>query len=110
MYGCAEARQALPYRLARADPANPSAPLPGRGWRDCASWSGKPETFGGEPGPKSQRDAFFGNAVFQHMIQHEHQGSRRHISIGVQHSRSEEHTSELQSLMRTSYAVFCLKK
>src|SRR3546814_1515812 len=26
------------------------------------------------------------------------------------HSRSEEHTSELQSLMRTSYAVFCLKK
>src|SRR3546814_2254828 len=25
-------------------------------------------------------------------------------------SRSEEHTSELQSLMRTSYAVFCLKK
>src|SRR3546814_5773809 len=26
------------------------------------------------------------------------------------HGRSEEHTSELQSLMRTSYAVFCLKK
>src|SRR3546814_6331947 len=25
-------------------------------------------------------------------------------------SRSEEHTSELQSLMRTSYALFCLKK
>src|SRR3546814_2591514 len=25
-------------------------------------------------------------------------------------SRSEEHTSELQSLMRMSYAVFCLKK
>src|SRR3546814_6995563 len=29
--------------------------------------------------------------------------SRRHL-------RSEEHTSELQSLMRISYAVFCLKK
>src|SRR3546814_13505457 len=26
------------------------------------------------------------------------------------HGRSEEHTSELQSLMRISYAVFCLKK
>src|SRR3546814_1994668 len=26
------------------------------------------------------------------------------------YQRSEEHTSELQSLMRTSYAVFCLKK
>src|SRR3546814_8295316 len=29
------------------------------------------------------------------------------IAVGV---RSEEHTSELQSLMRISYAVFCLKK
>src|SRR3546814_3588832 len=28
----------------------------------------------------------------------------------VARERSEEHTSELQSLMRTSYAVFCLKK
>src|SRR3546814_10561080 len=30
--------------------------------------------------------------------------------IGRRASRSEEHTSELQSLMRISYAVFCLKK
>src|SRR3546814_3951785 len=29
---------------------------------------------------------------------------------GRQPERSEEHTSELQSLMRISYAVFCLKK
>src|SRR3546814_5258760 len=29
---------------------------------------------------------------------------------GVATARSEEHTSELQSLMRSSYAVFCLKK
>src|SRR3546814_9520325 len=28
----------------------------------------------------------------------------------ILHHRSEEHTSELQSLMRISYAVFCLKK
>src|SRR3546814_3988628 len=28
----------------------------------------------------------------------------------LDHPRSEEHTSELQSLMRHSYAVFCLKK
>src|SRR3546814_1512306 len=31
-------------------------------------------------------------------------------SKDAQHGRSEEHTSELQSLMRISYAVFCLKK
>src|SRR3546814_9905596 len=36
------------------------------------------------------------------------------VGIGIKrvidgHTRSEEHTSELQSLMRNSYAVFCLK-
>src|SRR3546814_4406170 len=31
-------------------------------------------------------------------------------NASTRHSRSEEHTSELQSLMRISYAVFCLKK
>src|SRR3546814_3049182 len=30
--------------------------------------------------------------------------------LSVVRTRSEEHTSELQSLMRISYAVFCLKK
>src|SRR3546814_1578298 len=32
------------------------------------------------------------------------------IQFGCPTDRSEEHTSELQSLMRISYAVFCLKK
>src|SRR3546814_8029310 len=31
-------------------------------------------------------------------------------TLNVRGPRSEEHTSELQSLMRTSYAVFCLKQ
>src|SRR3546814_6375815 len=31
-------------------------------------------------------------------------------SIAGVHTRSEEHTSQLQSLMRSSYAAFCLKK
>src|SRR3546814_2053617 len=40
---------------------------------------------------------------------------RRHahlptLAVGEPERRSEEHTSELQSLMRISYAVFCLKK
>src|SRR3546814_4259112 len=41
------------------------------------------------------------------------QCGRRTRARGVEpagHHRSEEHTSELQSLMRISYAVFCLKK
>src|SRR3546814_4216233 len=32
------------------------------------------------------------------------------LAGALSHGRSEEHTSELQSLMRISYAVFCLKK
>src|SRR3546814_7265349 len=41
--------------------------------------------------------------------------SRRSTPVDAKHGvtseyRSEEHTSELQSLMRISYAVFCLKK
>src|SRR3546814_6971744 len=36
--------------------------------------------------------------------------ARRQVGNFPQAFRSEEHTSELQSLMRISYAVFCLKK
>src|SRR3546814_3997120 len=35
---------------------------------------------------------------------------RRTAGLSSVFRRSEEHTTELQSLMRTSYAVFCLKK
>src|SRR3546814_9119109 len=57
------------------------------------------------------------------LLHHAHEsdyGKHRHPHVGILsalalcgHSfldRSEEHTSELQSLMRISYAVFCLKK
>src|SRR3546814_3805301 len=37
-------------------------------------------------------------------------GRRASETIHIEKRRSEEHTSELQSLMRISYAVFCLKK
>src|SRR3546814_6527871 len=36
--------------------------------------------------------------------------SASQVLAAVRGQRSEEHTSELQSLMRISYAVFCLKK
>src|SRR3546814_9888802 len=39
-----------------------------------------------------------------------HQTIGYHLDTQVARTRSEEHTSELQSLMRISYAVFCLKK
>src|SRR3546814_1776244 len=47
------------------------------------------------------------NRVRNHVARGDQPRGDRHI-VGV--DRSEEHTSELQSLMRISYAVFCLKK
>src|SRR3546814_2837289 len=44
--------------------------------------------------PSDRRRLYAGGASFEHLLT----------------ERSEEHTSELQSLMRNSYAVFCLKK
>src|SRR3546814_7296926 len=39
-----------------------------------------------------------------------HRNVRHDLPTAGRPGRSEEHTSELQSLMRISYAVFCLKK
>src|SRR3546814_3164644 len=47
-------------------------------------------------------------------LDREHRVEQQYAAPGPRHQvavvRSEEHTSELQSLMRISYAVFCLKK
>src|SRR3546814_7034965 len=40
----------------------------------------------------------------------DNRGSHFYLALYWAQARSEEHTSELQSLMRISYAVFCLKK
>src|SRR3546814_9618997 len=55
-----------------------------------------------------------------HIVRRDHIDGLRHDGRGIWFARlrdggevrirSEEHTSELQSLMRISYAVFCLKK
>src|SRR3546814_4003504 len=54
-----------------------------------------------------------GHNGIRSMIQHIGDDFRR-VRIGIGHpghkDRTEEHTSELQSLMRNSYAIFCLKK
>src|SRR3546814_3957349 len=49
--------------------------------------------------------------AFQTLVDVEQMSRRQSANLGaVLLGRSEEHTSELQSLMRISYAVFCLKK
>src|SRR3546814_7856414 len=49
-------------------------------------------------------------ALTLHFLGHRHHLVQRWRDQAGQADRSEEHTSELQSLMRISYAVFCLKK
>src|SRR3546814_1292757 len=56
------------------------------------------------PRPWSARNAI--NAPIERLRPHSTDPMRNRAIA----PRSEEHTSELQSLMRTSYAVFCLKK
>src|SRR3546814_8510452 len=56
-------------------------------------------------GSRAEKSARPGKSVERHR-RFQHRGSVRE----PEWRRSEEHTSELQSLMRISYAVFCLKK
>src|SRR3546814_1469480 len=59
----------------------------------------------GARGPGARRDPGGGGAGQRHRPP-----PGAHGPAGEPGHRSEEHTSELQSLMRISYAVFCLKK
>src|SRR3546814_6107287 len=61
---------------------------------------------------RSLLDEVFGSQNFSALIVYSTTGgfSSAGLSRTGDYVRSEEHTSELQSLMRISYAVFCLKK
>src|SRR3546814_10082473 len=55
---------------------------------------------------REDAERLMGGRVIMMIVENRVAPLRRPVMIG----RSEEHTSELQSLMRISYAVFCLKK
>src|SRR3546814_9572064 len=57
---------------------------------------------------RRRRSPAFGHGELEECGRDLRYPDRRHLSEAP--DRSEEHTSELQSLMRISYAVFCLKK
>src|SRR3546814_8649887 len=60
-----------------------------------------------QPGQKQSHHSRASNSGC--VLFNQHEGDTQ-CAIGSVSCRSEEHTSELQSLMRISYAVFCLKK
>src|SRR3546814_8805938 len=80
-------RRSAPARRVEADPApSPVVPTSGTGFRESTTT------------PPTSRSA----------KERAKAASAMHKAAAKR--RSEEHTAELQSLMRTSYAVFCLKK
>src|SRR3546814_6665813 len=107
--------------ISKSSPANEKGtmppPTPRRAWPQARSI--EPHGFG------DQRIGFGKQHVLGRFLPHafpadNHHQRHRHGRHPVQRlvddrfigaiERSEEHTSELQSLMRISYAVFCLKK
>src|SRR3546814_6335685 len=83
--------------------------------RDCEAVSQSPAPFHVVPrgwaGP-----SLLAMVLFEKFGQHQplnrqaERYAREGVPLSLSTLRSEEHTSELQSLMRISYAVFCLKK
>src|SRR3546814_7696310 len=65
-------------------------------WRSTLETKASPRCFGA-PGRRRKRSA---SSLLRRLM--------RQLRRSAAHHRSEEHTSELQSLMRISYAVFCL--
>src|SRR3546814_10095459 len=67
--------------------------------------------FGDRPGEGRIFPVLFGPLGHWNDVLMRHDDDRRERRVAARPMiRSEEHTSELQSLMRISYAVFCLKK
>src|SRR3546814_8849750 len=69
------------------------------------------------PGSAAARDALpqreageLGAAIARDLAKFSPEAATLDLTTAGTHYRSDEHTSELQSLMRISYAVFCLKK
>src|SRR3546814_6892334 len=60
-----------------------------------------------DPGAPVRRDGYSDTDTLEKVKQQPLPGT---LDVAARALRSEEHTSELQSLMRISYAVFCLKK
>src|SRR3546814_5163976 len=88
-----------PPRSTRTDTLFPYTTL----FRSCA--------FNAEPSPPpARRHRRRGNEPDQSSAGLDRAREGRDIPAERKQQRSEEHTSELQSLMRISYAVFCLKK
>src|SRR3546814_9927473 len=92
-----------PPRPTRTDTLFPYTTL----FRSCRN-HGMGATIANQIDRDAHRRIFLGaQSLRWRLVHRDHFACRMHTQT---QQRSEEHTSELQSLMRISYAVFCLKK
>src|SRR3546814_5416237 len=66
--------------------------------------------YRGPANMESERDDMGPSAELRQLMTRLSLANSKALAAVIEVDRSEEHTSELQSLMRISYAVFCLKK
>src|SRR3546814_8868419 len=95
-----------------AAPSRPWLPMAGRPRADTAS-DGSRVPCPARPRCEGVQTPLSGEEVVQHAPPYcvpAQAAPTLHVARIARQVRSEEHTSELQSLMRISYAVFCLKK
>src|SRR3546814_9435113 len=94
-----------PPRSTRTDTLFPSTPICRPSHARAATARATPATAAAHGRCTASTDDR-GERLAQSLRQQEHSTRTQR---GICRRRSEEHTSELQSLMRSSYAVFCLK-
>src|SRR3546814_8962895 len=97
-----------PPRSTRTDTLFPYTTLFRSGARQLRGRRSAAEAQGAERAQRHGRADRDRRGRREHRRHRARQGRR--CALGRPFRRSEEHTSELQSLMRISYAVFCLKK
>src|SRR3546814_10192457 len=97
LYGNAKWSSAVEYEYALADLNKPV---------DRKKWAMNPQTVNAYNGGLENKIVFPAGILQAPYFSESVDDAVNYGAIG----RSEEHTSELQSLMRISYAVFCLKK
>src|SRR3546814_4549656 len=98
-----------PPRSTRTDTLFPYTTLFRSIWGDIALYDEAARRFKAEVQADTARQ-FIADKLDERNARHKKMGDSRYVVEPNVKERSEEHTSELQSLMRISYAVFCLKK
>src|SRR3546814_1550966 len=106
LFRCCLARSLFPCRVLRQQACEPRLFLRAQrlGQHGCGALATKVYEDGDDADEEDEE-----RAVPQQVGAGLHRRTQQH-EVAVARDRSEEHTSELQYLMRSSYAVFCLKK